>query len=383
MPDKRHTYAFPTHIEYGPGARDDLPDFVVQTGLNKGLLVTDEALKKTGAAGALMKSFAKKDIELVTFSEVQSNPTDDNVYAGVDIYKKSQLQFIVSLGGGSPIDVGKAIKCLTTHSGPLEKYDDSKGGDRLIKNNMPPFYAIPTTAGTGSEVGRSAVITIGKTNVKTIIFSPYLMPTIAVLDPLVTRSLPPHLTAATGVDAFVHNLEAWLIPQFHPFADALAKEGIARIFRNLSTAVKNGDDIVARGEMLLASAMGATAFQKGLGINHSIAHALGVIYDLHHGLANAAVLIEVMRFNAQEPVIRDRLASLGSILNTKNEANAVIAAMADWLLSVGLPLNLKHLGVREKDIPAIEEYALNDPCCPLNPRKVQPGDVTRIIQKLL
>ncbi|KAA3616337.1 MAG: iron-containing alcohol dehydrogenase [Calditrichaeota bacterium] len=383
MPILRHTYSFPTHIEYGPGAIFDLPKFIAQAGYKKGLLVTDTGIEKAGIADSLRDVCEKSGISIETFSDVQSNPTDDNVYQGTKIYKDSNCEFIIGLGGGSPMDAGKTIKCLATHDGPLEKYDDSKGGDRLIKNNMPPFYAIPTTAGTGSEVGRSSVITIKKTNTKTIIFSPFLMPTIAVLDPEITRSLPPHLTAATGVDALVHNLEAFIMPVFHPFADALAKDAIERIFNNLPLVVQNGGNIAARGEMLLASAMGATAFQKGLGVNHSIAHALGVIYDMHHGLANAAVLNAVMKYNIEDNGVRQKMASLGRIFNTDTDAEKVIESIKKWQISLGLPVDLKGLGIKQADVSAIEEYALKDPCCPLNPRKVEKGDVAGILQNLI
>ena len=177
-------------------------------------------------------------------------------------------------------------------------------------------------------------------------------------------------------------MEAYLMPEFHPFADALAKEAMQRIVENLPIAVKNGNDIKARGEMLVASAMGATAFQKGLGVNHSIAHALGVIFNMHHGLANAAVLIEVMKYNAEQKTSADKLASLGYIFRVEADAQAVIAAMRDWQVSLGLPVDLKQFPIKKTDIPAIEEYALGDPCCPLNPRKVEKGDVARILENL-
>jgi 4-hydroxybutyrate dehydrogenase len=320
---------------------------------------------------------------VVTFNGVKSNPVDDNVYQGTIFYKDSGCDYIVALGGGSPMDVGKAIKCLATHEGPLEKYDDAKGGDKYIQNNMPPFYAIPTTAGTGSEVGRSSVITIKSSNKKTIIFSPFLMPTIAVLDPELTVSLPPKLTAATGADAFVHNLEAYLMDTFHPLGDGIARQGIYMCYKYLPEAVNNGMNIKARGQMLMASAMGAIAFQKGLGLNHSIAHALGVIYDTHHGLANAAVLIEVMKFNLSDNGVKAKLASLGPLLNMKRDAESVLKAIEEWLISLELPTNLKEMGVKQNQIQDIEQYALEDPCCPLNPKKVGKGDVVKIIKNLL
>lgn len=383
MPESRHTYWFPTRIEYGPGATKDLVQIISKTGSKRGLLVTDKGVEKVGLPDMLREHFKSAGIEMTTYDGVKSNPTDDNVYEGTKIYLHSNSEFIVSLGGGSPIDVGKSIKCLATHAGPLEKYDDTKGGSERIKNNMPPFYAIPTTAGTGSEVGRSSVITIKSTHKKTIIFSPFLMPTIAVLDPEVTVSLPPGLTAATGVDAFVHNLEAYIIDSFHPFADGIAKEGIQRCFVNLPKAVQNGKDIRARGEMLVASAMGATAFQKGLGLNHSIAHALGVFYDTHHGLANAAVLVEVMKYNLSNAAVKTKLTGLGALLETENHADAVIDTIKKWLTSLNMPTTLSGLEIKETELKKIEAYSLEDPCCPLNPRKVDRGDVVNILRKLL
>jgi alcohol dehydrogenase class IV len=384
MPQSRHTYAFPTRMEYGPGAMLELPAMVKESGCKKGLLVTDVGIEAVGTAQTLRTAFQAAGIQLTTYSGVKSNPTDDNVFEGTQIYKESDSEFIVSLGGGSPIDVGKTIKIMATHAGPLTRYDDSRGGSAHIQANMPPFYAIPTTAGTGSEVGRSSVISIRSTGTKTIIFSPFLMPTIAVLDPEITVSLPARLTAATGVDAFVHNLEAYLMDTYHPFADALAKEGIYRCFKYLPAAVKQGTDIRSRGEMLMASAMGATAFQKGLGLNHAIAHALSVFYDTHHGLANAAVLIGVMRYNLSDAGVKRKIASLAPLVNADDgAAETVLNKISEWLVTIGMPTNLSGLGIDADDIAAIEAYALADPCCPLNPKEVSKGDVIGILERLL
>jgi len=370
-------------MEYGPGAIADLPKIIKETGFSKGLLVTDQGIEKVGLADKLRNYFSDVGIEIFSYSNVVSNPTEDNVFEGTIIYKDNACEFIVALGGGSPIDVGKTIKVTVAHDEPLEKLDDTKGGDKYIVNEMPPFYAVPTTAGTGSEVGRSSVITVKSTNKKTIIFAPQMMPDIAVLDPEITLSLPKKLTAATGVDAFVHNLEAYIMDTFHPFADGLAKEGIYRAFKYLPIAFENGNDVAARGEMLMASAMGATAFQKGLGINHSIAHALSVYYDTHHGLANAAVLIEVMKYNITDKKVNEKMAALGSLLNTENDALAVISAIEKWLIKLDMPTDLKGIGIKEEDIDGIDEYAMGDPCRPLNPKPVLKGDVTQIIKNLL
>ncbi len=383
MPLLRHSYSFPTRIEYGPGAIADLPKIIKEAGYVRGLLVTDQGIENIGLANKLRKYFSDEEIKISSYSDVVSNPTEKNVIDGTKIYKENNCEFIVALGGGSPIDVGKTIKVTSVHSEPLEVLDDTKGGDKYIVNKMPPFYAIPTTAGTGSEVGRSSVITVKATNKKTIIFAPQMMPDIAVLDPEITLSLPKGLTAATGVDAFVHNLEAYIMNVFHPFADGLAKEGIYRSFKYLPIAVEDGNNVEARGEMLMASAMGATAFQKGLGINHSIAHALSVFYDTHHGLANAAVLVEVMKYNITDEKVNAKMAALGSLLGTENDALAVISEIEKWLKKVGMPTDLKEIGIKVEDIDAIEEYAMGDPCKPLNPKTVLKGDVTKIIKNLL
>ncbi len=383
MPLLRHTYNYPTRIEYGPGALSDLPKIIKSRGLEKGLLVTDQGIESIGLADKLRLYFTDQNIKIFSYSDVVSNPTEQNVIDATNIYKQNGCDFIVALGGGSPIDVGKTIKVTATHDEPLEKLDDSKGGDKFIVNEMPPFFAIPTTAGTGSEVGRSSVITVKSTNKKTIIFAPKMMPDIAVLDPEVTLLLPKKLTAATGVDAFVHNLEAYLMNVFHPIADAIAKEGIYKCFKYLPIVVEDGNNVAARGEMLLASAMGATAFQKGLGINHSIAHALSVFYDTHHGLANAAVLVEVMKYNSTDEKVNKKLASLGNLLDTENNAESVISAIEKWLIKVGMPTDLKNIGIKEEDINGLEEYAMGDPCKPLNPKPVLAGDVTRIIKNLI
>ncbi len=383
MPTKRHSYNFPTKIEYGPGAARDVAKTIAASGVKKGLLVSDKGVEQAGLGDTVRGYFKAAGVELATFDDVKSNPVDDNVYDGAKAYKAAKAEFIVGLGGGSALDVAKAVKCMATHEGPLEKYDDAKDGWKYVQNNMPPFYAIPTTAGTGSEVGRSSVITIKSTNKKTIIFSPWFMPNIAVLDAELTVSLPAKLTAATGVDAFVHNLEAYVADAYHPLADGIAKEAMERAYKNLAIAVQDGKNLAARGEMLMASAMGATAFQKSLGVNHSIAHALGVYYDMHHGLANAAVLSAVMTYNMEIPSVREKLAHLSMLLGGKNSAEAFIDLLNKWLASVGMPTDLKAIKIPADQIPMLEAYALQDPCCPGNPRKVVKGDVAAILQKLI
>ena len=381
MPLKRHTYTYPTRIEYGPGAMKDFTAIVKEQGLKKGLIVTDKGIEGIGLADELKGYFSEQGIETVIFSDVKSNPTEENVLEGTKVYKDNGCDFIVGLGGGSPLDTGKTIKVMATHDGPLEKYDDMKGGDKYITNEMPPYYAIATTAGTGSEVGRSSVITVN--NKKTIIFSPEMMPDIAVLDPNVTLKLPAKLTAATGVDAFVHSLEAYIMEVFHPMADGIANQAMDMCVKYLNKAVENGSDVAARGNMLMASAMGAIAFQKGLGLNHAIAHALGVLFDIHHGLANAVVMTEVMRYNMTKESIKQKYASLGWIFGVENDAEKVIEAADKWLESLGMKVSLSSLGVTEDKLQAIEDYAIGDPCYPLNPKVAEKGDVVKILKNIM
>src|SRR5262245_3481354 len=275
-------FNYPTTILYGPGALRELARRLSQTVEGtRILLVTDPGVKSAGLAGRAQEELAREGLKVETFDQVHGNPLEADVTAGVEAFRRGGVGAMLALGGGSPMDVAKAIAVLATHPGPLERFDDAKGGDRNIVNPLPPIYAVPTTAGTGSEVGRSAVITIERTGKKTIIFHPTLMPRIAVLDPELTTGLPPRLTAATGMDAFTHGLETYFCPRFHPPADAMALGCMEQVVEFLPRAVERGGDLEARGRMLIAASMGATAFQKGLGVVHSLAHPLSTRYGMH------------------------------------------------------------------------------------------------------
>src|SRR5512144_1863261 len=289
--------SFPTRIVFGEGAIREVPNHLARLGVKRPLVVADPGVATAGLLGRLAAVLGGARVPFATFEGVEPNPTGSTVERGLAVYRQAGCDGVVALGGGSPIDAAKGVRLLATHALPLAQYDDAKDGWRLVTNPLPPMIAIPTTAGTGSEVGRSFVVTLEETGRKTVIFAPPLMPSVAVCDPELTYGLPPRLTAATAVAAFTHNLEALCAKGFHPLADALARKGLELCARHLPTAVRDGSDPDARAGMMIAAITGATAFQKGLGAAHALAHALGPISGVHHGLANAVVLPYVMEFN--------------------------------------------------------------------------------------
>ncbi len=289
-------FNFPTVLLFGENSINELPSEIKKKNLNRLLLVTDAGLVKIGLADDVREKLTSSGLDIKIFDGVHPNPLEEDVTLGVKAYQSGNYDGIIALGGGSAMDVAKTIRFMAVHQPPLSQYDDAVGGDAKIVTSLPPMYAIPTTAGTGSEVGRSSVITIKQTGKKTIFFHPGLIPDIAVLDPALTIGLPPQITAATGMDAFTHCMEAYLVESFHPMADAIAIEGMKMIIENLPKVMKNPNDLEARGQMLLSATMGATAFQKGLGMIHSMAHPLSATYNIHHGLANALLIRFCLEF---------------------------------------------------------------------------------------
>ena len=268
--------------------------------LNRLFLVTDPGLTKIGLADDVKEQLTVSGLNITIFDDLHPNPLEEDVSRGVEAYRSDDYDGIIALGGGSAMDVAKTIRFMAVHGPPLSQYDDTLGGDKKIIHPLPVMFAIPTTAGTGSEVGRSSVITIKDTGRKTIFFHPNLMPDIAVLDPTLTVGLPAHITAATGMDAFTHCLEAYLVDSFHPMADAIALKGIQMIVENLPKVMDKPNNLDARGQMLLSATMGATAFQKGLGMIHSMAHPLSAQYNIHHGLANALLIKFCLEFTIEK-----------------------------------------------------------------------------------
>jgi len=288
---------YPTRMLFGQDATAQCADEVRRLGGTRALIVTDPGVVAAGLAERVKSTLTKGGIETSVFDGVAGNPTDAHALAATAAYREARADIVVALGGGSAVDIGKLVRLCATHDGPLAEYDDMKGGSAKIKGPLPPMIALPTTAGTGSEVGRSAVATMRDTGKKTVFFSPLLIPSVAILDPRLTLSMPARVTASTGFDALTHCIEAYCTRMDHPMAGAIALEGVKLVAAHLADAVNDGQDIAARGGMLKAAAFGAVAFQKGLGACHSLAHPLSAEFDTHHGLANALCLPAVLDFN--------------------------------------------------------------------------------------
>jgi 4-hydroxybutyrate dehydrogenase len=377
-------YNFPTTILYGRGALKTFSEQMREKGHRKTLIVTDSVIRDLGLAQKLTDLLSSQGIPCAMFSDVHPNPTDADVDGGVKSYRESGCDSIIALGGGSPMDVAKVVKIMVAHPPPLEQYDDSLGGDRLITEPMPPLYAIPTTAGTGSEVGRSGVIIMKNTGRKTIFFHPHLMPDIAVLEPEMTVSLPPNITAATGIDAFSHCMEAYFAPMFHPMADGIALKGMELILIWLPKACNDGANIEAREKMLIAATMGSTAFQKGLGMIHSLAHPLSSMYGIHHGLANALVIPDCVEFLERADLSyeqRYRIERVRSLfVELDLDRGSLSACCRDFFKSLGVEFGLSRHKVPSSDLERLSSEAFADPCHANNMIPVTEGDLLKICQ---
>ena len=374
--------SFPTRIVHGRGAIKELPGELLRAGAKNPLIVTDKGILQAGLLRFITPLLEAAGIHAQIFAEFEPNPTERDALRGIEAYRAAKADSVLGIGGGASLDMAKAVALLVHHEPPLSRYDDAKGGDAYITADVPPILQVPTTAGTGSEVGRSTVLVIdGK---KVVIFSPALMARAAILDPELTVGLPPFITAATGMDALTHNLEAYVAKGDHPLADAIALDGLRRIAGNLKKAVANGKDLDAREQMLIGSAFGAIAFQKGLGAAHSIAHALSPVAGTHHGLANSLVLPNVVAFNrfAAEERLATAAVALGADpkMSVQERAHAAAELVDALRVACGLPRKLSQAGVKREMIPLLVEKALADACHTSNPRPVTQVDFERLIQ---
>ena len=372
------TWNFPTTVVYGAGSLAKVARACDQAGITRPLIVTDPGLAALPVTAALQAILREAGREAGLFSEVRSNPVGANVEAGVRALRAGGHDGVVALGGGSALDCGKVVAFMAGQSRPLWDFEDV--GDWWTRANtggIAPIVAIPTTAGTGSEVGRAGVITDEATHTKKIIFHPRMMPRTAILDPDLTIGLPRKLTAATGMDALAHCLEAYCAPSWHPMAEGIAVEGIRLVKLALPRACHRGTDLEARGMMLAAAAMGATAFQKGLGAIHSLSHPIGAVYDTHHGLTNAVVMPYVLVYNQRwiEPKIERLAAWLG--------IEGGFRGFLDWILALRAELEVPHtlrdLGVPTDRFDALATMALADPTAGGNPEPLDRAGANRLL----
>ena len=378
-------YNFPTTIYFGDDALQTLADTLRERGHRRVLLVTDKTLSSLGMTRQVVDTLADSGAEFFVFDDVHPNPIEEDVEKGAEVFMTNACDSIVALGGGSAMDVGKVIKIAASHPGPLAQFDGATGGDALIIEPMPPLYAIATTAGTGSEVGRCGVIVMRNSRKKTLFCAPALMPDIAVLCPSLTAGLPPHITSATGIDAFTHSLEAWLAPEFHPLADGVALEGMRLCLENLGVCYEHGDNLEARGHMQLASTMGATAFQKGLGMIHSLAHPLSAHFNTHHGLANALLLPDAIAFLESSDLTieqRQRLDRAQALFVEAGMAKASLSASCrDWFDTLGIKFGLQHHNIPRDQLDFLAGEAFDDPCHSTNIIPVSREDLLLVYQK--
>ena len=369
-----YNWNYPTTVWVGKNRAKDLEKACVEIKTLKPLLVTDKDLINLEFIKDLVNDLEKK-FKLSTFSNFSGNPTGENVDEGVEVFKKNSCDSVVAIGGGSALDVGKAIAFMSGQSRPIWDFEDI--GDywkRADEKNISPIIAIPTTAGTGSETGRASAIINSKTGIKKIIFHPKFLPSIVILDPVLTKDLSPRLTGATGMDALAHNLEAFCAPGFHPMADGIAIEGMRLIKKSLLKAVKNGSDLDARSDLLAAASMGSTAFQKGLGAIHSLSHPLNTQFNLHHGLSNAIFMPYVLTFNKEN--IEQRIISICDYLNLSKSFDAFL----EWILELRKQLNIPHklsdvIETNKMNLNDLSKMALDDPSTSSNPKKLTINDM--------
>ncbi len=379
-------FSFPTRILFGSGALGKLSDEIRRLDVKRPLVVTDKGIVQCSLAARVAD--AARPFSTVTYDGVSPNPTEDNVFDGLARYREEHCDAIIALGGGSAIDAAKAIRLCVTHPLPLEQYDDELNGSEKIGPNLPPMIAIATTSGTGSEVGRSTVIILKSTDRKTVIFSPHLIPSAAIADPELTLGLPPAMTAGTGLDALAHNIEAYLSKGYHPMCDAIALGGVRRCIRYLPTAVRDGKNLEARREMMMAAMMGAVAFQKGLGAVHSLSHPLSSVAHLHHGTTNGILLPHVMEFNRRTS--EERLRDLAQAMDLEvgnlpvdEAASAAIERVRKLLQEIGSPDRLGPLGIKREMVPLLAKKAMEDACHKLNPRPCSEADMVELYERAL
>ncbi|OOY09067.1 iron-containing alcohol dehydrogenase [Thioclava sp. F36-7] len=361
-------WSYPTTIKFGPGRISELADHCKSVGIAKPLLVTDKALAALPITAGALDVLDAAGLGRAVFSEVDPNPNEGNMAAGIEVYKAGGHDGVICFGGGSALDLGKMIALMAGQDASLSVWDLEDIGDWWTRANgdaIAPIIAVPTTAGTGSEVGRAGVLTNSETHKKKIIFHPKLMPAITICDPELTVGMPPFITAGTGMDALAHCLEAFCSPHYHPMSQGIALEGMRLVFENLPRAYTTPDDLEARANMMSAAAMGAVAFQKGLGAIHSLSHPVGAVYGTHHGTTNACVMPMVLDFN--RATIEERINRAAAYLGIAGGFEGFKARIESLRTELSIPANLTEMGVKREDLDMLVEMALEDPSCGGNP----------------
>ena len=373
---------YPTRVWFGAGRIAELPAACRALGVKRPLVITDRGLATAGITHDVLQILAANGLGSALCSEAQPNPVLDNLLAAVNVFRSGAHDGVIAFGGGSGLDLGKLVAFMAGQTRPVWDFEDI--GDAWTRANadaIAPVIAIPTTAGTGSEVGRAGVLTDPSTQTKKVIFHPGMLPGIVICDPALTVGLPPVITAGTGMDALAHCLEAYCAPGYHPMAEGVAVEGIRLVFENLPNVMSDGSDLTARGHMMTAAAMGATAFQKGLGGMHALSHPIGSLFNTHHGMTNAVVMPYVLGFN--RPAIEEKIERLARWLDIDGGFDGFLAAVLQLRARVGVPPTLAGLGVNDSKTERIATMAIHDPTAAGNPVPLTEEDAAALFRAAL
>ena len=375
-------WSYPTAIRFGAGRIGEIADACAVAGMNKPLLVTDKMLASLPITTATLDLMEAAGLGRGLFSEVDPNPTEGNVNDGIAAYRAGGHDGVIAFGGGSGLDLGKVIAFMVGQTRPLWDFEDiDDWWTRADADAIAPIIAVPTTAGTGSEVGRASVITNSQTHEKKIIFHPKILPTVVIADPELTVGMPGFVTAGTGMDALSHCFEAYCSPHYHPMSQGIALEGMRLVKDNLLVAFQDGSNLAARGEMMSAAMMGATAFQKGLGAMHALAHPLGAVHNTHHGTTNAVVMQAVLRFN--RPAIEDKIEMAARYMGIEGGFDGFHDFVGMMNRTLGIPENLTALGVHDPDIDSLVASALAEPSVGGNPVEMTAENTRALLESCL
>ena len=375
-------WSYPTQIKFGAGRIREIADACNQANIKRPLLITDKGLSNLPITSKTLQLMKEAGLGDALFSNVDQNPNEKNLNSGIAAFKEGNHDGVIAFGGGSGLDLGKLVAFMVGQDRSVWDFEDvSDWWTRAKPNTIFPIVAIPTTAGTGSEVGRASVLTNSDTLEKKIIFHPQILPKVVICDPELTVEMPKSITAGTGLDAFAHCVEAFSSPHYHPMSQGIAVEGMRLVIENLGKVYSDGSDIEARANMMSAALMGATAFQKGLGAIHALSHPIGAVHHTHHGTTNAVCMPAVLRLN--ESKIRDRFDSVTGYLGIKNGFSGFKVFVDEFNASLNIPLRLSDLGVENPDLGKLVKGALSDPSCGGNPVKLTSDNLKALFEEVL